>query len=376
MDQIKIGMVGGGAIARAHVLAYSSVPILHDLPVTPVFQMLAEATPELAKQAGEKLGFENHSPDWKSVTRSPDVDLVDIVAPTFLHSEVAIDAAEHGKAIMCEKPLASSAAEAKRMADAARKAGVVNAIGFNYRRLPALLLARKLVQEGALGKTTQFRTSFLEDWGANPEMAFTWRYKKTTAGGGALADLGSHIIDVARFLVGEIKSVCGMQETFIKSRGSASDSATRENVDVDDYTSAMIRFADGTPGILETSWATQGRKVLLQVEVNGTEGSIYYDFESPNDLHYYSSSDPKDRQGHRTVLMGPAHPYGNSFTFPATGSGAGFQDSLNNEIYEVVRAVASNTPIVPSFLDGWRVSQVIEAIQESSVNREWVDISY
>ena len=159
------------------------------------------------------------------------------------------------------------------MADAAAKAGIVNAIGFNYRRLPALLLAKKLVEEGTLGKITQFRTSFLEDWGANPDMAFTWRYKKATSGGGALADLGSHIIDVARFLIGEIKSVCGMQETFIKNRKASSGSPNSESVDVDDYTTAIIRFADGTPGTLETSWATLGRKVLLQVEVNGTEGS-------------------------------------------------------------------------------------------------------
>ncbi len=373
MDQIKIGMVGGGAIARAHVLAYSSIPILHDLRVKPVFEIMAEATAELAKQAGEKLGFDNYSPDWKAVTRSPEVDLVDIVAPTYLHADVAIDAAEHGKAIMCEKPLGTSAAEAKKMVDAAAKAGVVNAIGFNYRRLPALLLARKLIQEGALGKLTQFRTSFLEDWGANPEMAFTWRYKKATAGGGALADLGSHIIDVARFLIGEIKSVCGMQETFIRNRKTPSGS---ENVDVDDYTSAMLRFADGTPGILETSWATLGRKVLLQVEVNGTEGSIYYDFENPNDLRYYSSSDPKDLQGHRTILMGPAHPYGSSFTFPATGSGAGFQDSINNDIYEVVRAAKNHASVIPGFIDGWKVSRVIEAIQESNVDRKWVDIQY
>jgi predicted dehydrogenase len=374
MEKIRIGMVGGGAIARAHVIAYSSVPILHEIKVKPIYAMMAEASLELAKQAGEKLGFENYSSDWKSLTRSPEVDLVDIVAPTYLHSEVAIDAAEHGKAILCEKPLAASAVEAKKMYDAAHSAGIVNAVGFNYRRVPALLLAKKLIEEGTLGKITQFRTSFLEDWGANPEMAFTWRYKKSTSGGGALADLGSHIIDLARFLIGEIKSVCGMQDTFIKKRKVFGEASKTENVDVDDYTAALIRFENGTPGMLETSWATLGRKVLLQVEVNGSEGSIYYDFENPNDLLLYSSADPKDRQGHRRILMGPAHPYGTSFTFPATGSGAGFQDSLNNEIYEVVRAVVDRSSLAPSFFDGWKVSQVIEAIQESSSNRKWVDV--
>jgi len=375
MDQIKIGMVGGGAIARAHIIAYSSVPILHEIKIKPVYKLMAEATPELAKQAGEKLGFDNYSSDWKSVTRSSDVDLVDIVAPTYLHSEVAIDAAEHGKAVLCEKPLATSAAQAKKMYDAAHRAGTVNAVGFNYRRLPALLLAKKLIHEGKLGKITQFRTSFLEDWAANAEMAFTWRYKQSTSGGGALADLGSHIIDLGRFLIGEIKSVCGMQDTFIKNRKISGEASKMENVDVDDYTTALVRFENGVPGMIETSWATLGRKVLLQVEVNGSDGSLYYDFENPNDLLYYSSADPKDQQGHRRILMGPAHPYGTSFTFPATGSGAGFQDSLNNEIYEVVRAVSEKSALVPSFFDGWKVSQVIEAIQESSSNRKWVDIS-
>ena len=374
MNQVRIGMVGGGAIARAHVLAYSSVPILHDIETKPVFSLMAEANSELAKQAAAKLGFENYSSDWRYLTSSSQIDLVDIVAPTYLHAEVAIDAAEHNKAILCEKPIATSAAEAKKMCDAASRAGVVNGMGFNYRRLPAVLLAKKMIEEGTLGKITQFRTSFLEDWGANPEMPFTWRYKKTTAGGGALSDLGSHIIDVARFLIGEIKSVCGIQETFIENRKHPNDPSKLEHVDVDDYTTALVRFANGVPGTIETSWATLGRKVLLQFEVNGSEGSVYYDFENPNNLCYYSSADPKDRQGHRTILMGPAHPYGTSFTFPATGSGAGFQDSLNNEIYELMSAVVNRTALTPSFYDGWKVSQVIEAIQESSRTRKWVDV--
>ncbi|MDA4111576.1 MAG: Gfo/Idh/MocA family oxidoreductase [Thaumarchaeota archaeon] len=374
MSQIKIGMVGGGAIARAHVLAYSSVPILHDLQVKPVLSNLAEANVDLAIQAASKLGFENHTADWRTLTSSSDIDLVDIVAPTYLHAEVAIDAAEHGKAILCEKPIATTAADAKKMYEAASRAGVVNGVGFNYRRLSAILLAKKLITEGALGKITQFRTNFLEDWASNPKMAFTWRYKKITAGGGALADLGSHIIDVSRFLMGEIKSVCGMQETFIENRKLPNDRSKSEQVDVDDYTTALVRFANGVPGTIETSWATVGRKVALQIEVNGSEGSVYYNFENPNDLHYYSGADPNDRQGHRTIIMGTAHPYGTSFTFPATGSGAGFQDSINNEIYEVVNAVMKRSSLAPSFYDGWKVNQVIEAIQESSSKKKWVDL--
>jgi predicted dehydrogenase len=373
--QIRIGMVGGGAIAKAHVLAYQSVPLLHSLEnVKPVFTLIADATKDLASQAASRLGFEDSLSDWKSLASSPNVDLVDIVAPTFLHVDVAIEAAEHHKHILCEKPIAASSIDAKRMYEAATRAGVVNAMGFNYRRLPAVLLAKKIIESGRLGKITQFRTSFMEDWAANPNMPFTWRYNSQTSGGGAIADLGSHIIDISRFLVGDIRSVCGMQDTFITERKLAGTPSKSGTVDVDDYSCALIRFTNGVPGRLETSWASLGRKVYLDFEVNGTEGSVYFNFEKPNELSYYSDSDPKDLQGHRAILMGPVHPYGTSFSFPATGSGAGFQDSLNNEIYEVLNGVINSSLVKPDFYDGWKVSQVVEAIHKSSIMQKWVEI--
>ena len=155
----------------------------------------------------------------------------------------------------------------------------------------------------------------------------------------------------------------------------ANSSSEFAEVDVDDYTCALIKFKNGIPGRLETSWASLGRKVYLDFEVNGTEGSVYYNFEKPNELSYYSNSDPKDRKGHRTIIMGPAQPYGSAFSFPATGSGAGFQDSLNNEIYEVMRGVATSSLVKPDFFDGWKVAQVIEAIQESNTLQKWVDVN-
>ncbi len=373
--QIKIGMVGGGAIAKAHVLAYESVPLLHSFETAkPVFSVIADATEELASQAASRLGFGSYFSDWKSLTSSLEVDLVDIVAPTYLHADVAVEAAEHHKHILCEKPIAASSSDARRMYEAATRAGVVNAMGFNYRRLPAVLLTKKLINDQALGKITQFRTSFLEDWGANPDMPFTWRYDSKRAGGGALADLGSHIIDISRFLIGDIRSVCGLQDTFIKERKLLNTSSESAAVDVDDYTCALLHFDNGVPGRLETSWASLGRKVYLDFEVNGTEGSVYFNFEKPNELSYYSNSDPKDLQGHRAIMMGPVHPYGSAFSFPATGSGAGFQDSLNNEIYEVLNAVVNSSQVKPDFYDGWKVSQVVEAIQKSSISQKWVDV--
>jgi len=373
--QIKIGMVGGGAIAKAHVLAYESVPLLHSIEnVRPVFSVIADATEDMAFQAASRLRFEAYLSDWKSLVSSSKVDLVDIVAPTYLHADVAVEAAENHKHILCEKPIAASSSDARRMHEAATRAGVVNAMGFNYRRLPAVLLAKKLLSEKRLGKITQFRTSFLEDWGANPNMPFTWRYDSKRAGGGALADLGSHIIDIARFLIGDIRSACGMLDTFINERKIAFTSSESGKVDVDDYACALLKFDNGVLGRLETSWASLGRKVYLDFEVNGTEGSVYFNFERPNELGYYSNSDPKDLQGYRTVMMGPIHPYGNAFSFPATGSGAGFQDSLNNEIFEVLNGVVNSSQVKPDFYDGWKVSQVIEAIQKSSVSQKWENV--
>jgi len=371
VQQIKIGMVGGGAIAKAHVLAYESVPLLHSLSIKPVFSIVADATEELSQQAASRLGFQKSTSNWETLVSSHEVDLVDIVAPTYLHADVAVKAAENHKNILCEKPIAASAADAKRMHDAAVRARVVNAMGFNYRRLPAVLLAKKLVESKTLGKVTQFRTSFLEDFGANPDMPFTWRYDSKTAGAGALADLGSHIIDVGRFLIGDIKSVSGLQSTFINERKTPEGMG---KVNVDDYTCALVKFENDVPGRIETSWATLGRKVYLDFEVNGTEGSVYFNFEKPNELSYFSGKDPKDLQGHRTILMGPIHPYGSGFSFPATGSGAGFQDGLNNEILEVLKGVQTSSPVKPDFYDGWKVAQVIEAIQKSSILQKWVDV--
>jgi predicted dehydrogenase len=368
-------MVGGGTISRAHIMGYLSLPLLHELQdVRPIFSVIAEANLELASNAARKLGFSNFSEDYRQVTRSDKVDLVDIVAPTYLHAEVAIDAAKYHKAILCEKPMALNSLDAKNMYEVAERESVVNAVGFSCRKIPAVILAKNMIEDGSLGKITQFRANFLEDWAAERDMPLTWRYKASRAGGGAVADLGSHIIDLARFLVGDIKAVCAMQQTFIDRRRLPDDLSKEENVDVDDYTAALIRFKNGVPGGIEASWASLGRKAFLEFEVNGTEGSVCYNFENPNALQFYSKQDAKDRQGYRTITMGPVHPYGKAFFFPVTGGGAGFQDSLNNEICEVVDAVCNGKPCSPSFYDGWKVNQIIEAIQRSAASNRWVEL--
>jgi predicted dehydrogenase len=378
VHNLKIGMIGGGQIAKAHVLAYHSLGLLHQITsVRPVLSSVAEANETLAISAAERLGFESWTEDWKIVTRSDKIDLVDIITPTYMHAEQAIDAAEHGKHILCEKPLATTASDAKRMHEAAKKAGVANMVGFNYRKVPAVTFAKKLAQTGSLGKLFQFRASFQEDWAANADMILTWRYAKKTAGGGALADLGSHVVDLARFLVGDIKSVCGIQNTFIKERKVSQNSVERKPVDVDDSTIALVRF-QGTDalGRIETCWSAPGRKVFLEFELNGSEGSAYFNLERPNELQIYSSSDPKDKLGMRTVLIGPNQPYGEAMVFPAAGCGMGYEDSVSNEIAELVESIENGKMNAgPSFYDGWKASEILQAIQESSSKEAWVDVN-
>jgi predicted dehydrogenase len=379
-------MIGGGQIARAHALGYSSLPLLHGLDSAkkPNFSIIAEINTSLGMQVAKRLGFEKWSDDWKTVTRSGNVDLVDVVTPTYLHYEPVIDAVDHGKHVICEKPLATNSKRAREMYEAAKKAGIVHMTGFNYRRLPAVTFAKKLIEGGKLGnKIYQFRASFQEDWGANPEMYYTWRYEAVKAGAGALADLGSHIIDLARYLIGEIKVVCGAQGTFIQERVLPSNSeqssvktSGKGKVDVDDSTMALLRFENETLGSIEASWSAQGRKVSLEFEVNGSDGSIYYNLERPNEIKIFTNDGSVDQQGYRTILIGPHHPYGSAMVFPAPGVGMGFEDSIINELYELVSVIEekSGRGVTPSFYDGWKVNQVIEAIQNSNLEQRWVNI--
>jgi predicted dehydrogenase len=374
MSSLKVGMIGGGQIAKAHVLAYRAIGLL-DQNSSPVLTTIAEADENLARSASERLGFKTWAVDWKKVTRSEDIELVDIITPTFLHAEQAIDAAEHGKHLLCEKPLATNASDAKKMYEAARKANVANAVGFNYRKVPAVALARKFSTSGDLGDIYQFRASFQEDWAANQNMVLTWRYSKKTAGGGALADLGSHIVDLARFLVGDVTSVCGIQNTFIKER-KKQGSDSKGLVDVDDSTIALLKFkGKDVLGRVETCWSAPGRRVFLEFELNGSEGSVYFNLERPNELQLYTSHEQKDKQGIRTILIGPAHPYGDRMIFPAAGAGMGYEDSLVNEISELISAINNNSNTEPSFYDGWKTSEILEAIQLSCEREEWVHLS-
>lgn len=270
MRKLNVAMIGGGFMGKAHSLAYAGMPMFFwPAPALPQRKTVVDINDELAKAAADRYGFESYSSDWRRVVEDPEIDIIDIVTPNNSHAEIAIAAAKAGKHIICEKPLARTGEESKRMLDAVTEAGVKHMVAFNYRRTPAVALAKKYIEEGAIGKVLNFRGTYLQDWSADPASPLSWRFRKDIAGSGALGDIGTHVIDFARYLVGEITEVMGVASTFIKERpiqsGSvdklgtvkASGDVKKEAVDVDDEVSTLLRFENGAVGSIELR-ATHG----------------------------------------------------------------------------------------------------------------------
>jgi predicted dehydrogenase len=353
-------------------------------PAIPHRRVIAEISDELAQDAARRFGYDSGTGDWRRVIDDPDVHLVDIAVPNDAHPEIAIAAAEAGKHILCEKPLARTAAEALAMLEAVERAGVVNMVAFNYRRTPAVALARKLIDEGAIGTIRNFRGTYLQDWSNDPDLPLSWRFDKAVAGSGALGDIGTHVVDFARYLVGEIAEVNAMTKRYIDDRplSSGADAlagaqkqtdAPRGPVDVDDEVMTMLRFTDGAVGSIEATRAAHGRKNYLTFEVHGDRGSLAFDYERRDELKFFSTDDPEDRQGFRTILTGPAHPYGDGL-WPIPGLGVGYGETKIVECYDLMKAIADGTPATPSFADGYRIALISDAILESSAQGGWVAI--
>jgi predicted dehydrogenase len=390
MKELRIGMIGSGMMGQAHTIALFNVPrFFYPPPVTPRFYILADVNEELAKRAAQKLGFEYGVEGWRKVIEDPKVDAVYIVTPNNMHKEIALAAAAAGKHIMCEKPLAMSACEAEEMLNAVNKAGVKHMVGFNYRKNPAILYAGKLIRDGELGEIRHFRGTLLQDWAIDPETPLSWRFQAGIAGSGALGDLASHVIDSARFLAGEFSRVAGMKDTYIKERpivtgeydrmgsnvrGKGSE-VPKGKVDVDDAVAFLIQFANGAMGSIWASRYAGGRKVSLTLEVNGSKGSFYYNHERMNEFQLYFNDEPSDRQGFRTVLVGPALPYvADVMPIPVAGTGYGYMETKVIENYQFLDAIANDKTPDPNFYDGWKVCQVTDAVLESAKTNSWVNI--
>ncbi|MFF1415344.1 Gfo/Idh/MocA family protein [Streptomyces sp. NPDC058289] len=387
MRTINVGLIGAGFMGKAHSLAYAAMPMFYwPAPAMPHRLIIAEVNEGLAAEAAQRFGFEHSTADWRRVVDDPRVDLVDIATPNHMHAEIAAAAAAAGKHIICEKPLARTGEEARGMYEAVRGAGVVNMVAFNYRRTPAVALARKYIEEGAIGTVLNFRGTYLQDWSADPQSPLSWRFSREFSGSGALGDIGTHVLDMARYLVGEIASVNAVLTTHIKDRpiqqggadklgsaGRAAGDVPRGVVDVDDEVMTALRFSSGAVGSLEATRNAYGRNNYLTFEIHGTEGSIAFNYERRDELQVCFASDPKDRRGFRTVYTGPAHPYGEGL-WPIPALGIGYGETKIIECYDLFRAIVDGTPAGPDFADGYQIALACDAITASAERGEWVNV--
>jgi predicted dehydrogenase len=386
MRSVNVGLIGAGFMGKAHSLAYAALPMFFwPPPALPVRRVVADVTADLAEEAALRFGFERGVGDWRAVIDDPAVELVDIAVPNNMHAEIAIAAAAAGKHIICEKPLARTADEAREMYEAVRDAGVVHMVAFNYRRTPAIALARKYIEEGAIGWVLNFRGTYLQDWSADPDAPLSWRFQRDVAGSGALGDIATHVVDLARYLAGEITAVCSVMRTWIPDRpvsqggldqlagAEKAAGAPRAAVDVDDEVTTLLRFEGGAAGSIEATRNAYGRNNFLTFEVHGTEGSLYFNYERRDELQACFSSDPADRRGFRTIYTGPQHPYGEGL-WPIPALGIGYGETKVIEAYDLFRGIAEGHPIHPDFADGYQIARISDAITLSAGKDTWVQV--
>ena len=372
MARLRFGLIGSGFMGRAHSVALSSVGAVFPDIESPVCELLADTSEERARSAAGALGFSRSTGDWRALVRDPEVDVVDICTPNHLHHEMALAAIEAGKHVYCENPLALDIGEAREIAAAAKKSGVRHLIGFNYICNPMLQVAREMVSAGELGEVFSFRGRYLEDYMSDPQSPYTWRCKRVLAGSGALADLGSHLVSMARFLLGDISRVNGSIQTIHKRR---KDPASGQQLEVqnEDIACALVEFTSGATGSFEISRIATGVKCGLGFRLFGTKGSLVFDQERMNELGFYSGSDPKGRRGYRTILAGPEHPDYAQFC-PAPGHGLGINDLKVIEVRNLIRAISTGERASPDFQEGLVVQQVMEAIEGSHAQGTWVKV--
>lgn len=382
MKKINVGLIGYKFMGKAHSHAFKDMSMFFDASAVPVMKVICGRNEEAVKDAADRWGWQEYDTSWERVVEREDIHLIDICTSNDTHRDIAVAAAEMGKDILLEKPMASSLAEAKEMLAVAEKAGVKHMINFNYRRCPAIQLAKRLIDEGFVGRIYHVRAEYLQDWIMDPDFPLVWRLRKELAGSGALGDIGAHIVDLARFLVGEFHEVNGLTTTFIKERplldettGDLSATGLREKgqVTVDDAAIFMSKFKNGAVGSFEATRFANGRKNHERIEINGSEGSIVFNFERMNELQVFSSKDPEHIQGFRTILVTEeAHPYIKAWWPP--GHIIGYEHTFVNQVYELMEAIAEDRMPEPNFYDGVKCQEVLEAVERSNDTGQWVKI--
>jgi predicted dehydrogenase len=371
---LRVGLIGHGFMGKAHSNAWRQAPRFFNLPAEVRMSTLCGRDARAVKKAAADFGWEKSATDWRAVVADPEIDLIDISTPNDSHAAIAIAAAAAGKAVLCEKPLARDVREAERMTKAVRQARVVNMVCHNYRRVPALALAREMIKRGELGERLfHFRARYAQDWIVDPEFPLVWRLRSGSAESGSLGDLGSHIVDLGRYLVGEFREVCATLETFVKQRPVPEARGRRGKVKVDDAVAVIGRFRNGALATLEATRFAQGRKNALTIEINGSEGSLVFDLEEMNRLRFYSARDPATERGFREIIVTEgAHPYIDHWWPP--GHLVGYEHSFVHTIADFVRAIVARKNVAPSFADGLATQRVLEAIAQSAQRRAWVTL--
>ena len=379
--ELGVGLVGYAFMGAAHSQAWRTAPAFFDLPLKPRLRAICGRDEAAATEVAQRFGWESVETDWRALLTRDDIDIIDICTPGNTHAEIAVAALEAGKHVLCEKPLANTVAEAEAMAAAAAEAakhGVRAMVGFTYRRAPAVSFARQLVASGRIGQIRHVRGQYLQDWLTDENAPMSWRLDKSLAGSGALGDIGAHVIDMAQFVTGsDIVSVQGLMETFVTTRPLAGESATlggtstadaeRGPVTVDDAAAFTARFADGAVGVFEATRFATGRKNALRLEVNGTLGSIAFDFEDMNVLEFFDATEDAEVGGFRRIMVTEAsHPYIAAWWPP--GHGLGYEHGFTHQVVDLVTDIAKGAEPAPSFADGLSVQRVLEAVEASAAD--------
>jgi len=384
--QLNVGIVGTKFMGRAHSNAWLAAPKFFDTPYTPVLKAVCARDKDATAGFAENWGYIDVETDWRELIARPDIDIIDVCSPTANHKEVVLAAAAAGKHIFCEKPCALSSADAREMAQAADKAGVVHYLNHNYRRVPAIAFAKQMIDEGKLGTIYHWRGAYLQDWIMDPNFPLTWHLQKEYAGAGPHFDLNSHAVDLARYLVGEIDSVSAMMKTFVTERplpgagaatftsGSDTGSAGMGEVTVDDASFMLASFENGALGSFDSSRFAGGRKNYNYFELYGSKGSLIFDLENMNALQYCNLEDPADEQGFRTIqVTNAAHPFMDAWWAP--GHIIGYGNTFVHAVKDFLDAVAGKSTITPNLWDGVKIMQVLEAGQLAAKEGRTVKLS-
>ena len=360
--KLRVGLVGSGFMGKCHANAFRSVSGLFALPLEPITDMLADISDEVARKNAVALGFRRSTSDWKALCTDPDIDVVAVTTPNALHEPIVMAALAEGKPVYCEKPLSNTLESALRMTEAAEMSGIVTMVGFNFLRNPMIRLARKIIESGEIGEVVSFRGRHAESYMSDPNVAHSFRTDPD--GGGALADIGSHIISMGRYLLGPITHVLGQSQTIHKTRPIKLGKTERSPVLVDDATHALVTFENGVLGTIEANWAAVGRTMDLSWEITGTCGAIAFSQERMNELLFCKGTTGRATSGFTRIESGPTHPPYGSFC-PAPGHHLGFNDLKVIEVAELVHAISGSANTGPDFREAYEVQKVVTRIAES-----------